>query len=91
MWRPHPDCSPACEVIGLDPDAESIRQVRRAAQEAGLGERIPCVAETIATYRDSAGFDLLAACHCTHDFAPPARTPPGTRPPPPPAGTPPLP
>ncbi len=65
---------PACEVIGLDPDAESIRQARRAAQEAGLGERISFVAETSATYRDSAGFDLIAACDCIHDFAAPERT-----------------
>ncbi len=65
---------PACEVIGLDPDAESIRQARQAAREAGLGERISFVAETSASYRDSAGFDLIAACDCIHDFAAPEQT-----------------
>ena len=74
MWQPHPDCSPTCEVIGLDPDAESIRQARRAAQETDLGERISFVAETSATYRDPEGFDLIAACDCIHDFAAPERT-----------------
>src|ERR1700723_2738103 len=37
---------PKCEVVGLDPDAETIRQARAAATGAGLGERIPFTAQS---------------------------------------------
>jgi len=65
---------PSCTVVGLDPDAESIRQARLAAQEVGLGEQIEFVAESSATYRDPQGFDLIAARDCIHDFAAPEQT-----------------
>ena len=65
---------PGCEVVGLDPDVESIRQARAAAGEAGLGEKICFVAESSASYSDPEGFDLIAACDCIHDFAAPEQT-----------------
>jgi len=65
---------PEAEVIGLDPDTESIRQAQTAAEQAGLNERVSFVAESSATFRDPAGFDLIAACDCVHDFAEPERT-----------------
>ncbi|HSG95704.1 MAG TPA: class I SAM-dependent methyltransferase, partial [Afifellaceae bacterium] len=65
---------PDCEVVGLDPDAESIRQARTAADQEGLGERVRFVAESSASYSDPEGFDLIAACDCIHDFAAPEQT-----------------
>ena len=35
---------PKCEVVGLDPDPETIKQARAAATAAGLGERIRFIA-----------------------------------------------
>jgi SAM-dependent methyltransferase len=65
---------PNCEVVGLDPDAESIRQARAAVEQAGLGEQVKFVARSSADYSDSDGFDLIAACDCIHDFATPEKT-----------------
>ncbi|HSF95988.1 MAG TPA: class I SAM-dependent methyltransferase [Thermohalobaculum sp.] len=65
---------PSAEVIGLDPDTESIRQARAAAEAAGLGDKVRFAAESSATYRDPQGFDLIAACDCIHDFSEPERT-----------------
>ena len=65
---------PRCEVIGLDPDGESIRQAREAAAAAGLGDRVRFVAKTTSEYESAEGFDLITACDCVHDFSAPQRT-----------------
>ncbi|KAB2917786.1 MAG: methyltransferase domain-containing protein [Hyphomicrobiaceae bacterium] len=65
---------PKCEVIGLDPDAETIRQAQAAATKAGLGGRMQFVAKTTDTLERGAGFDLITACDCVHDFSAPGKT-----------------
>ncbi|HSA82692.1 MAG TPA: class I SAM-dependent methyltransferase [Geminicoccaceae bacterium] len=65
---------PKCEVVGLDADADSIRQARFAAAEAGVGERISFVAVSAGELERGDGFDLIAACDCVHDFAEPHKT-----------------
>jgi ubiquinone/menaquinone biosynthesis C-methylase UbiE len=65
---------PKCEVIGLDPDAESIRQATHSAEAAGVGDRVHFVAQTTTDYQSDSGFDLIMACDCVHDFSAPERT-----------------
>lgn len=63
---------PNCEVVGLDPDRESIARAERHARSAGA--RVRFVAETTATLDRGEGFDLITACDCVHDFARPKAT-----------------
>jgi hypothetical protein len=65
---------PKCEVVGLDPDAETIRQARAAATGAGLGERIQFIANATGELERREGFDLITACDCIHDFSAPGKT-----------------
>jgi len=65
---------PKCEVVGLDPDAETIRQARAAAEQAGLAGRVRFVAQTTSELDRGQGFDLITACDCVHDFSAPGRT-----------------
>jgi 2-polyprenyl-3-methyl-5-hydroxy-6-metoxy-1,4-benzoquinol methylase len=65
---------PNAEVVGIDPDAESIRQASAAAQAAGLDSRIRFLAQSTSTFEPGAGFDLITAFDCIHDFAAPHRT-----------------
>jgi ubiquinone/menaquinone biosynthesis C-methylase UbiE len=65
---------PKAEIVGLDPDQESIRQARAAADSAGLGGRIRFVAETTGTIARGDGFDFITACDCVHDFSRPLET-----------------
>ena len=65
---------PKCEVVGLDPDPETIRQAREAAAQAGLPDRIRFVAATTRDLDRGDGFDLITACDCIHDFSAPHRT-----------------
>ena len=65
---------PKAEVIGLDPDANSVARARRLAASA---EAAPNLSFVVATTRDlpsKAGFDLILACDCIHDFAAPQAT-----------------
>jgi 2-polyprenyl-3-methyl-5-hydroxy-6-metoxy-1,4-benzoquinol methylase len=60
---------PKAEIIGIDPDAESIRHARE--------EQLPNVKFEVATTRDfkpGAGFDLITLCDVLHDLAEPLRT-----------------
>jgi ubiquinone/menaquinone biosynthesis C-methylase UbiE len=61
---------PAAEVVGIDPDAESIRRARHAA--SGLGIRFETA--TTRSFTDEAGFDLVTICDCIHDLAEPVQT-----------------
>lgn len=65
---------PKCQAVGLDPDKESIRQARAAAESAGLSNRVEFVVGTTAAYKPDRQFDLITACDCVHDFAEPVRT-----------------
>ncbi len=65
---------PHAEIVGLDPDAESIRQADAAAEEADLAGRIRFIRGTTGTMERGRGFDLITACDCLHDFAAPHET-----------------
>lgn len=65
---------PKAEVIGLDPDEESIKQAQSAAAEAGVDDQVRFIAGTTAEFRPDMRFDLVTACDCVHDFAAPLDT-----------------
>lgn len=65
---------PKCEVVGLDPDVNSIRKARETAASSGVGDRIHFVAKTTRDLDRDGGFDLITACDCVHDFSAPQRT-----------------
>ncbi|MBZ0146256.1 MAG: class I SAM-dependent methyltransferase, partial [Pseudorhodoplanes sp.] len=65
---------PKCEIVGLDPDSESIRKARETAASAGVGDRIRFVAKTTRELDRNEGFDLITACDCVHDLSAPDRT-----------------
>ena len=65
---------PQAEIVGIDPDPESIRQAKAAAAAAGLGDRIRFVAATTGDLERGRGFDLITACDCLHDFVAPEAT-----------------
>jgi 2-polyprenyl-3-methyl-5-hydroxy-6-metoxy-1,4-benzoquinol methylase len=65
---------PNAEITGLDPDAESIRHAKAAAQAEGVGSRIRFLAQSTGTAERGTGFDLITAFDCVHDFATPHRT-----------------
>jgi SAM-dependent methyltransferase len=65
---------PKCEVVGLDPDAETIKQARAAATGAGLGDRIQFIANATDELKRGEGFDLITACDCIHDFSAQGKT-----------------
>ena len=59
---------PAAEVVGIDPDAKSIRRAKAAAP----GVRFE--AKTTRELERGAGFDLVTICDCIHDLAEPVAT-----------------
>jgi 2-polyprenyl-3-methyl-5-hydroxy-6-metoxy-1,4-benzoquinol methylase len=61
---------PKAEIVGIDPDAESIQRAREAA--AGLKIRFEVA--TTAGFNGAAGFDLITLCDCIHDLAEPMKT-----------------
>jgi SAM-dependent methyltransferase len=63
---------PRATIVGLDRDAESVRQAHTAAAAAGLADRIRFLIGT--TGECEAGFDLITVCDCIHDFAAPEQT-----------------
>ena len=65
---------PAAEVIGLDPDGESIAQATDAAHSEGVGDRVMFMPMRTDEIDRGAGFDLITACDCIHDFAKPVDT-----------------
>jgi 2-polyprenyl-3-methyl-5-hydroxy-6-metoxy-1,4-benzoquinol methylase len=65
---------PKCEVVGLDPDSESIRKACGTAASAGVQGRICFVAKTTRDLERDDGFDLITARDCVHDFSAPHRT-----------------
>jgi 2-polyprenyl-3-methyl-5-hydroxy-6-metoxy-1,4-benzoquinol methylase len=59
---------PKAEIIGIDPDAESIRRARAAAPEMKFQVK------TTAEMERGAGFDLITLCDALHDLAEPVKT-----------------
>jgi 2-polyprenyl-3-methyl-5-hydroxy-6-metoxy-1,4-benzoquinol methylase len=59
---------PKAEIIGVDPDPESIRRARAAAP--GL----KFLAKTAAEMERGPGFDFIALCDALHDLAEPLKT-----------------
>ena len=60
---------PKAEVVGIDPDAESIRRAKAAAPQG-----IRFEAKTTRELERGAGFDLITVCDCIHDLAEPVGT-----------------
>jgi len=67
---------PDAEIVGIDSDAASIERAREAAIAAGVDGRTRFIHATTDTLPDHAraGFDLITACDCIHDFARPRET-----------------
>ncbi|NQW14544.1 MAG: class I SAM-dependent methyltransferase [Rhodobacter sp.] len=64
---------PNSQVVGLDPDASSIRLAETEAAASDVGN-ISFVCETTRTYAPDAKFDLMTTCDVVHDFAEPEAT-----------------
>jgi ubiquinone/menaquinone biosynthesis C-methylase UbiE len=60
---------PTAEVVGIDPDAESIRRAKAAAPQ-GIGFE----QKTTAEMARGEGFDFISICDCIHDLAEPVKT-----------------
>jgi len=65
---------PKCEVVGVDPDPETISKARDSAADAGVGDRVRFLASTTRDIERGNGFDLITACDCVHDFSAPQQT-----------------
>ncbi len=65
---------PNAEVVGIDPHAGSIAEASAAAAAAGVGRNVRFLAQTTGELARGAGFDLVTACDCVHDFARPGQT-----------------
>ena len=65
---------PEAEIVGIDADAASIAQASAAAHTAGVQRKVRFVAQTTGALARGAGFDLVTACDCVHDFARPVET-----------------
>jgi 2-polyprenyl-3-methyl-5-hydroxy-6-metoxy-1,4-benzoquinol methylase len=65
---------PNAEVIGLDPDENSVTRARALASAAGGGGNLSFVSGTTRELAANGGFDLITACDCVHDFAAPQAT-----------------
>ena len=63
---------PDADLVGLDPDGESIEQAGAAAAAANV--RVRFLAQRTGEIARGEGFDLITACDCIHDFAQPGRT-----------------
>jgi 2-polyprenyl-3-methyl-5-hydroxy-6-metoxy-1,4-benzoquinol methylase len=58
---------PRAEVVGVDPDAESIARARKASNARFIVGDVSAVAK-------GAGFDLVTLCDVLHDLAEPVKT-----------------
>ncbi len=65
---------PRATVVGLDPDRESIRHARAAAESLDMSDRVHFVAQGTGDLEPSEPFDFITTCDCVHDFADPIRT-----------------
>jgi 2-polyprenyl-3-methyl-5-hydroxy-6-metoxy-1,4-benzoquinol methylase len=60
---------PKAEVVGIDPDAESIRRAKAAAPPGIRFEQ-----KTTGETARGDGFDFISICDCIHDLAEPVKT-----------------
>jgi SAM-dependent methyltransferase len=60
---------PASSFVGLDPHAGSIEEARRAAEEAGIADRIRFEVATAHTFEGT--YDLITFCDALHDMGDP--------------------
>ena len=65
---------PNAEVVGIDPDPQSIAHASGVARAAGVEARVRFLEETAGELPHDAGFDLVTACDCLHDFVRPVET-----------------
>jgi 2-polyprenyl-3-methyl-5-hydroxy-6-metoxy-1,4-benzoquinol methylase len=65
---------PQATVVGLDPDEESIRHAKAAADSEQMGERIRFVAKKTGDLEPGEPYDLITAFDCLHDLADPVTT-----------------
>lgn len=63
---------PNAEIVGIDPDEESIRRAKAAAKEAGT--KVSFLVADTARLQKGAGFDLITMCDALHDLAEPEKT-----------------
>jgi 2-polyprenyl-3-methyl-5-hydroxy-6-metoxy-1,4-benzoquinol methylase len=59
---------PAAEVVGIDPDEESIRRAKAAAPKLNF------LVKTTANLERGPGFDFISLCDALHDLAEPLAT-----------------
>jgi 2-polyprenyl-3-methyl-5-hydroxy-6-metoxy-1,4-benzoquinol methylase len=59
---------PKAEVIGIDPDAESVRRAKTSAPEIQFQQK------TTQDMQRGSGFDLVTLCDALHDLAEPVET-----------------
>jgi ubiquinone/menaquinone biosynthesis C-methylase UbiE len=59
---------PAAEVVGIDPDEESIRRAKAAAPQ------IKFLVKTTADMPRGSGFDFISLCDALHDLGEPVKT-----------------
>jgi len=60
---------PAAEIVGIDPDEESIRRARESAVD-----NVKFAVRTTASIERGEGFDLITLCDSLHDLAEPLAT-----------------
>lgn len=60
---------PKAEVVGIDPDAESIGRAKAAAPQGIRFEQ-----KTTGEMARGEGFDFISICDCIHDLAEPVKT-----------------
>jgi ubiquinone/menaquinone biosynthesis C-methylase UbiE len=65
---------PATEVVGIDPDEESIRRAKAAAALQGLETTVSFVVGDTAGVQKNSGFDFITLCDALHDLAEPLAT-----------------
>ena len=65
---------PRSQFVGVDLDRASIDAARSSAAAEGLSDRVLFHAGALRELDAGAGFDLITACDCVHDFAAPRDT-----------------
>ena len=66
---------PDAKIVGIDTHAPSIERAQAAAAAARVEGRTHFQIQTTGEMARDAGFDLITACDCVHDFAQPEATP----------------
>jgi 2-polyprenyl-3-methyl-5-hydroxy-6-metoxy-1,4-benzoquinol methylase len=59
---------PGARIVGVDIDAESVRQARDNAEREGVADRVSFHHSPIEDWEGSGEFDLVTAIECLHDM-----------------------